>query len=378
MGAHPGACREQFLRHRLLYPSCADPNIFGEGRAEGTDRPMNADRSRRQRFLISMLSLTLVVGVAACDVFKQEIPPNEMFTTAERQRENEEFLEAAQTYDALIAAHEESELVPAALFYSGICKFTLSLRAPGPKAFEQRKGGLSDAKQEMYTHWLDYLEKYDDNFSYIETLDTYLYQGNEFKILIEQHPASNYVDDAAYQLVHTHFLAKQRTKTLTLATALQLYHEFFAAYPQSPYVPKGIEHLMQFVADYDETILDAEATLQAYQEVSQTAERAAGLGRLAYLLAKIFLQVGDTTRAATLLDVPSVIGIGIVDTKSTRLNIRSGQGTEFRIVAKADKGEEVLLLSQAGQWYNVRLQDGTIGYAHSEYIRKLQPTGLYE
>ena len=76
--------------------------------------------------------------------------------------------------------------------------------------------------------------------------------------------------------------------------------------------------------------------------------------------------------AASILGVPSVMGIGIVDTERTRLNIRRGQGRQYRIVAKADKGEELILLEKSDEWYNVQLQNGTVGYAHGDYIKVYQ------
>ncbi len=97
-----------------------------------------------------------------------------------------------------------------------------------------------------------------------------------------------------------------------------------------------------------------------------------GVKQLSYLLASKFLEVNDTQNAASILGVTSVLGIGTVQTRQTRLNVRSGQGVEYRIVTKVNKGAQVLLLSKSGQWYNIRLQDGAEGYAHSDFIQEYQ------
>lgn len=326
----------------------------------------------RQHALWVFLSLFLCFGITACDFLKKKVPPNELIRTAKNHYENGNFLEAARAYDELIKQHKDSELVPAALYQSGICKYTLSVRSPGEKEFKQRKGGLSDAKREQYTQWIDYMNKHDDDFLYAEAIDKYIYRGNEFKTVIEKYPSTDIVDEAAFQLVRTHILAKQSTNTLTIAIALQLYEDYFAKYPQSPYRQKGIEHLLQLVSKYSETVLNPEEIVTAYQNLAHAAENMPGLGQLSYVLAAKFVEAGDTKDAASILGVPSVLGIGIVETQRTRLNIRSGQGTEYRIVAKVDKGEQVLLLDKSGLWYNVRLQNGTVGYAHSDFIKEYQ------
>ncbi len=326
-------------------------------------------KNMRQHAFCIFLCLSLCVSMTACDFLKKKVPPNEMFKTAKKQHESGNLLEAAKEYDQLIKQHKDSELVPAALYYSGICKYSLSVRSPGEKEFKERKGGLSEAKRELYAQWIDYMNKYGDDFLYAEAIDKYLYRGNEFKTLLDNYPSNNLVDDADFQLVRTHLLAKQSTNTLTIEIALQLYGDYFGKYPQSPYRPKGLEHLLQLASKHPETMLNHEGIVSAYQDLVRAAENMPDLARLSYLLGTKFLEAGDKENAASILGVPSVLGFGSVETQRTRLNIRSGQGTKYRIVAKADKGEQVLLLEKSGQWYNVRLPDGTVGYAHSDFIK---------
>lgn len=336
---------------------------------------MNNIRRHRTHHYISYLLVGsfLFLGMVSCDFFKKKTPPQEFFKQAEQRRKEENFVEAAQLYDELIKRYEKSELAPAALYYSGICKYTLSLRAPGKREFDQRKDGLSDAKKELYAQWIKYLSEREDQFLYLDAIDKFVYQGTEFKTLLNQHPASDLADDAAFQLIHTHLTAKGQTNTLSIEAALQLYADYFTDYPQSPYRPKGIEHLMQLVSQYSQTMLNHEEIVTAYQHLAQAAQGLPDLEKLAFLLGTQFLKGQDLKNAAAILNAPSLIGIGVVETANTRLNIRSGQGTEYRVVGKAERGEQLLLLSKSGQWYNIRLQDGTIGYAHADFVREYQP-----
>ncbi|MBO9595490.1 MAG: SH3 domain-containing protein [Niabella sp.] len=58
-----------------------------------------------------------------------------------------------------------------------------------------------------------------------------------------------------------------------------------------------------------------------------------------------------------------------VATQETALNIRKGPGTDQPIVGKAQKDEIITLISQANdQWSSVRTDDGTEGYAYSQYL----------
>lgn len=52
------------------------------------------------------------------------------------------------------------------------------------------------------------------------------------------------------------------------------------------------------------------------------------------------------------------------------LNIRSGAKVEREVVGKATSGNSVTVLSALGEWYKVKLADGTVGWASSAYITK--------
>lgn len=327
-------------------------------------------RMRTSYFII--LSLTCFIGITSCNFMKKKVPPHEMFAEAEKLRKSGHIVEAAQQYDALFEQHQDSELAPAALYYSGTCKYTLSVRCLGEKEFEQRKATLAESNQKQYQQCIDYMKKHKNNFLYGEVIDKYLYKGTEFAKLIDRYPSSNLIDDAALQLIRTQVVEKQRLNTLTVAIALQMYAEFFEKYPQSSHRQKAVEDMITLISEYSEPLLDHPTIVETYQKFTPFSDDFPELSKLSYLLGKKLIKEGDGESAATVLGVPSVAGIGIVNTQRTRLNIRGGQGTNHTIIGKAEKGEELLILDETGQWYHVQLQDGTVGYAHSEFVKASQ------
>ena len=63
--------------------------------------------------------------------------------------------------------------------------------------------------------------------------------------------------------------------------------------------------------------------------------------------------------------------VGVVVTQSATLNIRQGMGQYTKPIAKAKKGTKVNVLDILGRWYKVQLDDGRVGYAHSDYVKIL-------
>ena len=53
------------------------------------------------------------------------------------------------------------------------------------------------------------------------------------------------------------------------------------------------------------------------------------------------------------------------------LNVRSGAGTSYTVIAKAYEGEKVELLESLNGWYKIKLSNGTIGWSSSDYITKV-------
>ncbi len=68
------------------------------------------------------------------------------------------------------------------------------------------------------------------------------------------------------------------------------------------------------------------------------------------------------------LTVRSPEKCGIVATKKTPLNIRNKPNHKAAVIAKAAKGSALRILKH-GNWHKVKLNDGEIGYASSDYVR---------
>jgi hypothetical protein len=329
--------------------------------------------SMRRTWIVLILSVMVGLGLAGCKFIKKQIrPPNDMFLKAEELRKGEEFVAAAQQYDDLVETHTNSELAPAALYYAGLCKYTLSLRCPGKAAFEQQKAALSKSKKDQYQDCLNYLEKQKASFTYAEAIDKYIYTGVEFDNLIKTYTTSDLLDDAAFQRVRVQIVEKQQLNSLTVALMLQFYADFFERYPHSQYRQNGLEDLLKLVSEYSGQITEPPAIAETYQKFLAFTDDFPDLAKLSALLARKLMSTGDKTSAGKVLGLPSLVGIGIVTTQQTNLNIRRGQGTQYQVVGKAPKGAEVLVLDATGDWYQIQMEDGTRGYVNKPYI-ELQP-----
>ena len=78
---------------------------------------------------------------------------------------------------------------------------------------------------------------------------------------------------------------------------------------------------------------------------------------------------GSRDYIKTKAELGGYVFCGIVMTKSSPLNIRAGSDTKTKIVALADKGTALVVLNAEGNWYQVKLNDGTLGYGSRKYIR---------
>ncbi len=57
-----------------------------------------------------------------------------------------------------------------------------------------------------------------------------------------------------------------------------------------------------------------------------------------------------------------------VITKNPKTNVRSGPGTQFKIVFTVEKGVPFKVIGQKGQWLNIQHADGDQGWIHSPLV----------
>lgn len=81
---------------------------------------------------------------------------------------------------------------------------------------------------------------------------------------------------------------------------------------------------------------------------------------------------GTTTPSVT---VPSSTGTltankeAIIVNAGNGLNIRSGPGSQYDVVASAENGSTVVILEQSGDWTKVNYGNGKVGYVASAYLQ---------
>ena len=78
---------------------------------------------------------------------------------------------------------------------------------------------------------------------------------------------------------------------------------------------------------------------------------------------KNYLQIADLTDKNIFM---------LVNTESSRLNIRSGPGTEYDIVGKADHDAKVQLIKKMfNGWYFIKDGDGQEGFCSTDFLKDI-------
>ncbi|WP_243613780.1 SH3 domain-containing protein [Shimia aestuarii] len=83
------------------------------------------------------------------------------------------------------------------------------------------------------------------------------------------------------------------------------------------------------------------------------------------VLGLFFLTLATGGRAETLI---------VDDPKDGWLNLRSGPGTSYRVLQRMDNGLRVEEVERRGNWSNVVLPSGVVGWSYRQYMRPAAPT----
>jgi hypothetical protein len=67
--------------------------------------------------------------------------------------------------------------------------------------------------------------------------------------------------------------------------------------------------------------------------------------------------------------IPSTSGTNTVVVTATFANIRQGAGNEFSIATIVKQGDELLLLGESDDWFNVRLENGQEGWINNRFVK---------
>lgn len=59
---------------------------------------------------------------------------------------------------------------------------------------------------------------------------------------------------------------------------------------------------------------------------------------------------------------------------ASKLNVRSGPGTNYPIIATVDKNEYIRVFAGVGNWYVVQIEGDYIGAVSQEYVKPIYPS----
>lgn len=139
-----------------------------------------------------------------------------------------------------------------------------------------------------------------------------------------------------------------------------LQHELETSYP----------HVLEYVRSVPDTAqgaYDAASYWCTYFEIpSETAARAAQRGNLAK--SEYFPQTFEKEEVKT----AKVKKSADEATTTSRLNVREKAGSENKKVTVLDKGAEVKILSEEGDWYQISYGDNQTGYVSAKYLEKTE------
>lgn len=89
---------------------------------------------------------------------------------------------------------------------------------------------------------------------------------------------------------------------------------------------------------------------------------------------RVCLNSGECGFASTdYLDAPTLGNCGTVKTQKTSLNIRKKPDLNSSVIGQAKKSSALRILDKSGAWYQIKLNSGIIGYAHSDYVIIFDP-----
>lgn len=62
----------------------------------------------------------------------------------------------------------------------------------------------------------------------------------------------------------------------------------------------------------------------------------------------------------------------IVQITVKRLNVRTGPGTKFKLIARVKKGQKFVKIDTRGNWYKIKISNTIKGWIHAKYARELK------
>ena len=58
---------------------------------------------------------------------------------------------------------------------------------------------------------------------------------------------------------------------------------------------------------------------------------------------------------------------------ASKLNVRSGPGTQYKVVATVNKNEYIRVFAGVGDWYVVQIEGDYVGAVSKKYVKPIYP-----
>lgn len=100
-----------------------------------------------------------------------------------------------------------------------------------------------------------------------------------------------------------------------------------------------------------------------WSQITVTATGVTGYIKTKYI-------VGQAASTPAPSPAPSSYDAAQLSTRTAggKVNLRQGPGSNYTSLGKLSRGTLLAVLGQSGNWYNVRLSDGTVGYIYKSYV----------
>src|SRR5215475_10812073 len=82
----------------------------------------------------------------------------------------------------------------------------------------------------------------------------------------------------------------------------------------------------------------------------------------------------------TLLGIVALVtlSMGVYPPSVLAIEVRSGPGSRYEVIAKVQSGESYVVVAQEQEWYKIQLPDGREGWVHRFYMEQAQPPSVQE
>jgi cell wall-associated NlpC family hydrolase len=143
--------------------------------------------------------------------------------------------------------------------------------------------------------------------------------------------------------------------------------------------PNNTEFSEELISDFKENLLELDDAIRKLieEKFSDVKVNSVKLMLGTAIVASIPFMMNSKVHAAEITSATTTssqsAGITQLDTTgivtASRLNMRSGPGTSYGIIHVLWQGNKVKVIGQSGDWYQIKLSNGRIGWVSSAYLQ---------